>query len=371
MSHVMPDASDVQARKRRTRKRRTIALSVVLVILLALGGVGAYAWSIYGERISLELGWTTNDHEGEGHGEVIVTISSGEIGEDIARSLAEQGVVKTSQAFYELLLAQDPQVDFLPGSYRLKLEMSSQAALDALQDENNRVQLTAVIPEGKTVDQTLELVADGASIPLEDLLVAASTPQDFGLPEGVTSLEGWLHPATYEFEPDTTAHEAVAKLVDYQILMLDELGVPVDDRQRVLTIASIVQREAGVAEDFGKVSRVIVNRLDVGMRLEMDSTSQYGVGQHDDGDVWSSGDALSDENPWNTYVHTGLPIGPIANPGRAAVEATLAPADGEWLYFVAVNLETGESRFNSTLEAHEADTQLLHDWCAANPSYNC
>lgn len=353
------------------RKGWIIGVSAVLVVVLALGGASAYLWSQFGERISLELGWATNDYEGEGHGETMITISSGEIGSDIAATLAGAGVVKTSEAFYELLLSQEPQVEFHPGSYRLKLEMSAQAALDALQDPANRIQHIAMIPEGLTVRQTLELVSAGADIDLEELLLAAEDTQAFGVPAGVTSLEGWLHPATYEFEPETSAHDAIAKLVAYQMLMLDDLGVPEVDRQEVLTIASIVQREAGTAEDFGRVSRVIFNRLDIGMRLEMDSTSQFGMGQHDDGSVWSTGEALADDNPWNTYVHTGLPIGPIANPGRAAVEATLAPTEGPWLFFVAVNLETGESVFSETLDEHHAATELLFEWCAAHPNANC
>ncbi|NLB47249.1 MAG: endolytic transglycosylase MltG [Microbacteriaceae bacterium] len=368
MSH-RPSAK--QERAKQFRKRWIISLSVVLVLLLALGSVAAYAWSQYGERIALELGWTSNDFEGNGQGEIVITISSGEIGEDVARTLADAGVVKTSQAFYELLLAQDPAVDFHPGSYRLRLEMSSQAALDALQDPENRVRLTAMIPEGRTASQTLELISDGAEIPLDDLIAAASEPRSFGLPEGVDSLEGWLHPATYEFEPETSAHDAIAKLVGYQVSMLDDLGVPEADRQRVRTEASIVQREAGTADDFGKVARVIENRLAIGMKLEMDSTSQYGIGQDNDGSVWSSGEALGDDNPWNTYLHEGLPVGPIANPGRAAVEATLNPTPGDWLYFVAINLETGESRFNETYAGHEADTQVLREWCAENPGFGC
>ncbi len=358
-------------RRAELRKRWIISLSVLLVLLLALGSVAAYVWSQYGDRIALELGWTSNDYEGEGKGEVIVTISSGDIGEDVALTLADAGVVKTSQAFYELLLQQEPAVDFHPGSYRLRMEMSAQSALDALLDPANRVQLTAAIPEGLTVAQTLERVAEGAQIPFEDLIEAASEPQAFGLPDGVTSLEGWLHPATYEYEPETSPHDAIATMVNYQIAMLDDLGVAETDRQRVLTTASIVQREAGTAEDFGRVARVIDNRLAIGMKLEMDSTAQYGLGQHDDGSVWSSGEALSDDNPWNTYLYEGLPFGPIANPGRAAVEAALNPAPGDWLYFVAVNLETGESRFNETLAEHEADVEVLREWCDQNPGYGC
>ncbi len=365
-------APSVRPTRRKGRGRR--ALIVLLVIVLLLGGltaVGVMFWNQFGDRVSEALGWTTNDYEGEGHGETIVTITAGEIGEDVAVSLAEAGVVKTSQAFYELLLAQNPQVDFQPGTYRLRLEMSSQAALDALRDPASRMQLSAMIPEGKTVGQTLEIVSAGADIPLEELQAAAANPGSFGLPEGVTSLEGWLYPATYEFEPGTTAEAAIAKMVGYQIALLDELGVPVEDRERVLTIASIVEREAGRAEDFGKVSRVIVNRLDSGMRLQMDSTAQYGFQQHDDGSVWSTDAALADDNPWNTYVHEGLPIGPIANPGRAAVEAALNPEPGDWLFFVAVNLDTGESVFTTNGADHDAAVQQLNEWCVANPGRGC
>jgi len=356
---------------RRTGVRVLVVLLVVVLLLGGLAAVGAMFWNQFGDRVSEALGWTTNDYEGEGHGETIITITAGEIGEDVAASLAEAGVVKTSQAFYELLLAQNPQVDFQPGTYRLRLEMSSQAALDALRDPANRMQLSAMIPEGRTVAQTLEIVSAGAEIPLEDLQAAAANPAAFGLPEGVTSLEGWLYPATYEFEPGTTAEAAIAKMVGYQVALLDELGVPVEDRERVLTIASVVEREAGRAEDFGKVATVVFNRLDAGMRLQMDSTAQYGFGQHADGTVWSTDEALADDNPWNTYVHEGLPIGPIANPGRAAIEATLNPTPGDWLFFVAVNLDTGESVFTSTSADHNAAVAQLNEWCLANPGRGC
>lgn len=352
-------------------KRLLITVGVLVVLLGGLAVAGAFLWAEYGPRISQALGWTTNDYEGDGHGETLVVITEGEIGEDIAKSLAEADVVKTSEAFYELLLAQDPAVEFMPGSYELKLEMSSQAALDALRDPENRLELTAMIPEGRTVTQTLEIVSAGGDIPLEELEAAAEDPSAFGLPDGVDSLEGWLFPATYEFENDTTGEQAIQRLVDEQIRVLDEFGVAEDDRERVLNIAAMVQREGGRIEDFPRVSRVIANRLDEGMMLQMDSTAQYGYQQHEDGSVWSTDEALQDDNPWNTYVHTGLPQGPIANPGRDAIDATLNPADGDWLYFVAVNLETGESVFSATAEEHDAATEQLRSWCRANPGQGC
>lgn len=360
-----------QREGRSVLKRLLITLLVLLVLLGGLAAAGAYLWSHYGDRVSLALGWTTNDYEGEGHGETVVVITEGEIGEDVAAALAEAGVVKTSDAFYELLLQQNPAVEFMPGSYRMKLEMSSQAALDALQNPENRMAFTAMIPEGKTVDQTLEIVAAGADIPLKELQAAAKDVSAYDLPEGVDSLEGWLFPATYEFEENTTGTEAITRMVSEQKAVLDEQGVAEVDRERILNIAAMVQREAGRVEDFGKVSRVISNRLEQGMKLQMDSTAQYGMGEHADGSVWSTDEALADDNPWNTYVHEGLPKGPIANPGRDAIAAAVSPEKGDWLYFVAVNLDTGESTFSSTLEEHDAAVAKLGEWCSANPGKGC
>ena len=362
-----------EGRQSRTWVRRLVISIVVVVTLLGVLGAGAaILWNEYGERISLALGWTSNDFSGGGNGtEVTVVIRSGHDGTDIANTLESEGVVKTPEAFIEVLEQQEPEVVFHPGAFRLQQEMSAQAALDALLDPENELDFRVTIPEGLTVAQTLTRISDQSAIPLEELEAVAADTAAFALPEGVDSLEGWLFPATYEFEIDTSAEAAVHQLFDTQVRMLDDLGIAEADRERVLTIASIVQREAGRMEDFGKVSRVIANRLDAGMMLQMDSTAQYGVGQHTDGDVWSTEEALTDENPWNTYVHTGLPQGPIANPGRDALEATLAPEPGEWLYFVAVNLDTGESVFTTTVDEHEAAVDTFREWCAANPGKGC
>lgn len=366
---------DIDMSRAARKKRRAIRLTAtILITLLLLGGLGAAVFVMFpqlGDRVALALGWKTNDFEGEGHGEVTVAIVPGEIGSDIANSLEAAGVVKTADAFYELLLAQDPAVEFMPGMYTLKLEMSSQAALNALQDPARRVELRAVLREGLTVGQSLPILAAGAQVPLEDLEAAVQNPQQFGIPEGVETVEGWLFPATYEFEAGETAESVLSTVIGYQIRTLDEFQVAEADRQSVLTWASIVEKEAGRAEDFAKVSRVIANRLEIDMPLGMDSTAQFGYGQQHDGSVWSSNEALADTNPWNTYVHRGLPISPIASPGTAAIAAALNPEPGPWLYFVAVNQATGESAFSETLDEHEANVQVFRDWCAANPEQGC
>ena len=103
----------------------------------------------------------------------------------------------------------------------------------------------------------------------------------------------------------------------------------------------------------------------------MDSTAQYGYGEMHDGTVSSSAAALADDNPWNTYVHPGLPAGPIANPGDAAIDAALHPADGNWQYFVTVNLDTGETVFSATVAEHNAAVAQWRQWCSENPDSGC
>lgn len=363
--------ADRKHAEKKVGKRVLISAIIAAMLLGGLGVAGAYLWSHYGEPVSLAMGWTSNDYEGGGTGEVLITVTEGETGADIAASLHEEDVVKTYDAFYDLLLEQEPAPEFMPGAYTLRSQMSAQAALDALLDPENRMELTAMIPEGASVEQTLEIVSAGADIPLEELTEVAEEPEPFELPDGVESLEGWFFPATYEFEMDTTATEAIERLVGEQKAVLDEFGVEDEDRERVLNIASIVQRESGVHEDFGKVSRVIHNRLDEGMLLQMDSTAQYGMGEQGDGSVWSSDEALRDDNPWNTYVHEGLPEGPIANPGRDAIAAALEPETGNWLYFVVSPGGTGESTFTEDAASHEEAVQEYVEWCEATPDSDC
>ncbi len=191
------------------------------------------------------------------------------------------------------------------------------------------------------------------------------------------SLEGWLFPATYTFDPGVTAPQVIQTLVDRTVHRSTTANVPVEDRQRILTVASIIQREARFEDDFYKVSRVIENRLDPSNK------ETYGCCR------WTRPPSTAtartttapsarrpprshDDNPWNTYVHTGLPIGPIANPGDVAIDAAMHPADGDWLYFVTVNLDTGETVF--TIEPRrpqQGRRAVAVSWCADHPDSGC
>jgi UPF0755 protein len=338
----------------------------IFSLLLGIGAAGAwYVWTNYEPQVRELLGWELpNDYEGTGNGtEVLVTIYSGEIGADVADSLVEQGVTMTFEAFYDLLLA-DSSIQFIPGTYRLQEEMSAQSALDALLDPGNKVELSATVREGLRAGEVIEALSAGTGIPLADYEAAIADPSIYGIPDEAPNIEGYLFPATYTFEPNTTAEDHIRTLVDEMFRRLDAAGVAEPDRHTVLTKASLIQREARLTDDFYRVSRVIENRLADGWRLEFDSSTQYGAGET--GSVWSSGDALDADNPYNTYVITGLPIGPIAAPGDVAIDAVLNPADGPWFFFVTVNLATGETVFSETLAQHERGVAQLRAWCRAS-----
>lgn len=360
--------ADRRPSQRRPAKRRRGGpwgwiISVVVVLgLLTAGGV--YVWNSYGDRIQDILGIAPPiDYSGEGNGEeVTVVIEPGDIGSDVARKLETAGVTMTFDAFYQLLLA-DASITFEPGNYRLQKEMSAAAALTALQDPANRIINQVTIPEGVTAATALELIAAATELPVEELQAEAVNVTQFGIPGGVPNIEGWLFPATYDFDPGVTAHDAIKLLVDHMIQTLDEAGVAPEDRFRVLNMAALVQRESGPnVEDMTKIARVFQNRLDRGMLLQSDATVHYGVG--DTSSVWSSPEQRADaSNRYNTYANPGLPIGPIGLPGADAINAAVHPADGTWLYFVTVNLKTGETVFSNTLREHERAAQQLYDWC--------
>jgi len=360
------------------RKRRIggwIALGVVLLLLGGIAAGGFYVWNTYEDRIREVMGWEEpKDYEaGMATGETFVTIASGDTGGPISQSLYEAGVTKTPEAFYDYLIDTGQNPPFVPGLFKMQLQMTSEAALAALLDPANKIENSAQLREGLTVEQSLPLLAEGIGLPIEDFQAAVATPADYGV--AADSLEGWLFPATYTFEPGVTASEVIATLVNRTVESLDTAGVPVEDRQRVLTVASIIQREARFEADFYKVSRVIENRLNPDNQetfglLQMDSTAQYGF-KEDDGTVSTSEAALTDDNPWNTYVHPGLPVGPIANPGDVAIDAAMHPAEGDWLYFVTVNLNTGETVFTNNIDDHNRAVSQWQAWCTDNPDAGC
>ncbi|MGO4300369.1 endolytic transglycosylase MltG [Leifsonia sp. RAF41] len=354
------------------KKRRWIKrLIVTIVILGILGGMAGGAYAIFQPQIAKvqnALFPPENDYKGSGTGEVMFTIKSGDDGSTISDNLAKAGVVKTSDAFYSLLLRQKPEAQFQPGVFKLAKQMSAAAALAALQDSSSRVENTAVIPEGTAEKDILQTVADSTKIPLADLQAASANPAAYGLPPEAKSLEGFLFPATYTFAPGTTAQQAIKTMVDRMFQSLDEAGVAPANRWNTVVLASVVQREAGLKDDYPKVARVFLNRIAQGWDLQSDATVAYGTG-HTDRVTTTDAERADPANLYNTYVHPGLPVGPISNPGDLAINAVQHPADGTWMYFVTWNLQTGETIFSTTQAEHDAAVEKWQQWMKDNPGY--
>ena len=350
------------------KKKRRGAWGCLVGLLIVAGLVAGAAYFLHGPISAVVERFTpAADYEGAGTGEVVFMIHEGENGSDIANNLVSQDVVASYDAFYDHLLAQTPEPEFLPGAYQLANRMSSAAALDALTDPANKLENTFVIPEGTALPDVLVSASEGTGIPVEELQAAAAeSPQSYGLPAEATSLEGFLFPATYTLDPGIDAHGVVQTLVSRQFEALDAAGVAEADRWKTVVLASIVQREAGSnTDDFPKIARVFQNRLDQGINLESDATVAYGTGNVHT--VWTTDEERADaSNPYNTYANPGLPVGPIGNPGDIAIAAALHPADGTWLFFVPVNLATGETVFSTTVEEHDAAVAQLQAWCAAS-----
>ncbi len=358
------------APKKKRRKGCLIALIIVLVIFGGIAAAGVWVANTYGEKISDAMGWgDSKDWEpGLATGEAFVTIKEGDTGSPVSTALYEAGVTKTESVFYDYLVDENIAVIFYPGVYKLQTKMTAEAALAALRDDANKLENTVSVAEGGTIVSSLPAMAETLGLPLADFEAAVKDPSQYGVQ--AQNLEGWLFPAVYTFDPEVTATQVIQRMVDRTRESLAAAGVPAGDEERILTIASIIQRE-GRLDDFAKVSRVIQNRLDINMKLQMDSTAQYGYGSLHEGVVSSSKEALEDDNAWNTYVREGLPATPIASPSDAAISAAMNPVDGPWLYFVTINLSTGETQFSETMAEHEQGIEKWREWCRANPDAGC
>jgi UPF0755 protein len=352
------------------KKRRSFAWLIwLLAIVLVIGGGGTAIYFTFKPQVEKILGIQAPiDYTGNGTGKVVITIKNGQLGSDVAATLQKAGVTMTYSAFYDLLLKQKPAVSFEPGTYALKSHMSAKAALAALKDPKNKVETHIVLPEGITVKQViakLAAVSQSTGVTEAQLTAAAADYKTYGLPAEAPSLEGYLFPATYNLDPGLSAHQIFQLFVDTMFQHLKAAGVAPADYHKTLTLAGLTQKEGGNVDDFYKIARVWDNRLAKGMNLQSDASVAYGAGSTS---IETTPAQRADKsNPYNTYANPGLPIGPISNPGDKAIDATLHPADGTWLYFVVVNCKTGETVFSDTIAQQNAANAQLGQWLKANP----
>jgi UPF0755 protein len=354
-------------RRRRRRRRNVLALFVVLAVI----GGAAFAFMKWGmpliDEITAPGEPVAEDYPGPGHTPTEVEIPAGATGGDMATVLFDAGIVASRQAFITAFAANPSAPSIQPGTYRLLLQMKASEVVTALLNPENRVQNRVTIIEGKDVRGILETLSAKTTIPIEEFEAAMADTAATGLPaEAGGNYEGWMFPDTYSFEPGTTATQMIATMVAQMTAVLDARGVPVEDRLRVLTIASLVEREAGADPDRPMMARAIQNRLDQGMPLQIDASVAYGLNKPGTELTLEDTSPNATDNPYNTYAHPGLPPTPIAAPGAASIDAVLNPADGPWLFWVTINLETKETRFAETFAEHQQNVALLREWQAEN-----
>lgn len=345
-----------------SRARRIRSVLAVLVVASLVGGVAVVANFDFIRSEYQKL--TALDYEGPGEGEVVVRVEPGEDGLAVTRKLFDAGVIRDVESFYRLLLASNPT--FYPGSFTLKLRMSNQAALSAITNQANILSFQVTIPEGFRAVQIFSELARVTGIPIEDFWAAASNLSEYDIPEEAPTIEGYLFPDTYNFDLEVTADDIIAKMVLRMKQVLADAGVARMDWHTVLTLASITQREAKQEADFYKVARVFDNRVAINMPLETDPTINYSYDGIDMSDK-SREEQLA--YGYNTYLVRGLPPGPISSPGELAIDATLNPTPGDWLFFVTINLATGETKFSRTLREHESWVVFLRQWERENPDW--
>lgn len=339
-------------------RRRIIAATLALVLLSGVAYLNRAAIRDTYDSI------TGADYAGSGSGAVILKIEPGDDGAIVAQNMVDLGIVKSYRKIYQLFV--EREFVFYPGSYQLRLKMSSPDAVQLLADPASRVANRVTIREGLRIKQVFAELTKQTKIPIDDFVAAAKDLESLGIPISEVSAEGWLFPATYNFDPDLNAGEILKQMVSRTKQELERFGVAEADRHRVLTLAALIQKEARIASDFYKVSRVFLNRIEKGMLLQSDATVSYGVGGNT---VSTSAADRANRNGYNTYLYPGLPIGPIGAPGSTAIDAAINPAQGDWLFFCTVNLESGETMFSETYAQHQAAVRIWQAWMRENPGY--
>jgi len=345
-------------------KGRPSVFRRLIVIVLALAVIGGGVAVAYKALKPVVEGFLeSNDYPGPGTGQIRVTVDQGAGGSAIAKTLAEQDVVKSSKAFIEAANNDPKSAGIQPGVYEMKKQMKASDALSILVDPKNRLVTRVTIPEGLWATEIYAKLSKSSGIPVAQYTAAAKKVDELGLPPSAKgNLEGYLFPASYEFGPTATALDQLKQMVAESTKRLDALGITPDRMERVVTVASLVEGEAQLDSDRPKVARVVENRLAAKMSLGFDSTVNYifkkrGV---------PTQEMLDSSNPYNTRRFTGLPPGPISNPGESALEAAASPVAGPWLYFVTVNLDTGETKFAATYEEHQRNVAQFQKWCTDN-----
>lgn len=302
---------------------------------------------------------------------VHISIPIGSSVSDIASTLEKKGVIKSATVFRYYVKFKN-HADFQAGDYKLTRAMTLEEIIAALKTGKvmEEMKLKITIPEGKQLTQIATIIAQKTGYKQEEVMKQLNDRSyiqeliqkyPMVLSTEVLNknirypLEGYLFPATYSFPeekpPLTTIIEAmIAKTVEVLAKYEVEMGDMDFTPHRLLTMASLIEAEATEKADRKKIASVFYNRLRIGMPLQTDPTVLYALGTHKERVYYED---LKVNSPYNTYIHQGLPPGPIASPGEMSIQAALEPEQTKYLYFLAT--PDGDVIFTNTLAEHNRE----------------
>lgn len=348
---LRPEPGAPPPRKRsRQAKSQIVVFMNFMLSLLVLVLLGASALFYFGK--------VQFDAKGPLSADTTFVVKRGAGISEVANSLAAREIVSDGRIFRFGMRAYDHENDLKAGEYAIPAGATMRDVMNIL-ISGKSIMYPLTIPEGLTVKQIFDRIE-------ADPILVGDMPQD--MPP-----EGSLFTDTLHFSRGTTREEIIKRMIASQEKLIDETwakrraDLPVKDKNEFVTLASIVEKETGIASERPHVASVFVNRLNKGMRIQSDPTIIYGLfggaGKPSNRPIFRSD--IDKPTPYNTYVINGLPPGPIANPGRAALEAVANPLDSEDLYFVADG--TGGHVFAKTLQEHNAN---VRKWRAVEQQRN-
>ncbi len=322
--------------------RAAIFLLALILLILGFAAMGVY--------------WLTRPYKGYSEDSKIVEIPLGTHLLGIADLLQQQGIIEHPRTFLIALALKRRGAVIRAGEYNFIRPMSEWEVIQKLlKGEVHYHQVT--IPEGANIFEIADILQKAGLCPREDFLAATQHVETIkDLAPNAVSLEGYLFPNTYKFEKGTTALEIAEKMVDQFRKFLTPDYLQAASRRKLslnqaVILASLIEKETGQEQERPLISAVFQNRLRINQPLECDPTVIYAalVANRYRGTIYKSD--MEMDSPFNTYVHSGLPIGPIANPGRPSLEAAVHPAAVDYLYFVSDN--KGRHIFSRTLAEHQ------------------
>jgi UPF0755 protein len=374
-----------EARGRRKRRMASgLALGILIVVVLGVVFLGSKLWhNVFG---------ADSDFTGEGVSDVVIQVHDGDSTTAIGQTLQDNNVVATSAVFVAAAQGNGAISAIQPGFYKVRTEIPAANAVARLADPQNRVG-KLVIPEGRQLDDVrdvktnavtegiLSLISKATCVDLDgerhcveaDALKESAKSADLSalsVPEWAADpvtamgddhrrLEGLIAPGSWNIDPSAQPQDILSTLIAASATqyaqggLLDTAKAMNMSPYQILTVGSLVQREA-TPEDFGKVARVIYNRLGENRTLEFDSTVNYPL---DRIEVATTDGDRGQHTPWNTYVRPGLPATPICSPGQPALAAAEKPEPGDWLYFVTIDKQ-GTTLFTRDYPQHLANIEL-------------